>query len=178
MKILSVDQARNGAWSIFDFEKKELLRYGTFEYRSYKYTFAQAVLNIERLINSLIQEHQIDVVFIEGIQLRCNVKSYCALAQLQGVLINLFEKNQYSYFVVPPVAWQNYCKAKKEKNRQAIEAAQGKKNSKMLSINFVKEKFDISTTNDNLADAICIGWYVCNNYQMQGDVLSVKAGKN
>lgn len=73
---------------------------------------------------------------------------------------------------------QNYCKAKKEKNHQVIEAAQGKKSSKMLSINFVKEKFDISTTNDNLADAICIGWYVCNNYQMQGDVLSVKAGKN
>lgn len=38
----------------------------------------------------------------------------------------------------------------------------GKKQSKILSIQFVKEQFGIDTDDDNLADAISLGWYVVN----------------
>ena len=41
-----------------------------------------------------------------------NVQSFKKLAQLQGVLINLFEKNEYLYDFVAPTQWQNYCKAR------------------------------------------------------------------
>lgn len=38
----------------------------------------------------------------------------------------------------------------------------GKKESKILSIQFVKDQFGIETTNDNVADSICMGFYVTN----------------
>lgn len=168
MKILAVDQARRGAWSIFDYEKKELIKYGTFEFDSRHYTFAQANLNIERVIESVIKENDVSAVFIEDIQMRQNVQSFKRLAQLQGVLVNLFEKNEYLYSYVAPTQWQNYCKARgrttkeAKKKIQELEAS-GKKASKILSIEFVKQQFDIDTDNDNLADACCIGYYVVNN---------------
>ena len=63
MKILAVDQARHGGWAIYDYEKKELLVYGTWGYDSKNYTFEQAILHIEALIEEVIQTHDIDAVF-------------------------------------------------------------------------------------------------------------------
>ena len=45
----------------------------------------------------------------------------------------------------------------------------GRKESKMLSIQFVKDQFGIETENDNLADAICIGWYVVNEVKINAE---------
>lgn len=95
IKILAIDQARNGAWAIFNYETKELEKYGTFSFGSKKYTYAKAILAIETLVDELIKENDIAAVFIEDIQLRVNVQSFKKLAQLQGVLVNLFEKNEY-----------------------------------------------------------------------------------
>lgn len=171
MKILAVDQARHGAWSIFDYEKKELLECRTWGYDNKKYTFEQAVLHIEELLDEVIQTHDIDAVFLEDIQLRQNVQSFKRLAQLQGVLVNLCEKTNILYNLVAPTQWQNYCKArgrttKEIKSKITSVDPSVKKTSKILSIQFVKEKFDIDTTNDNLSDAICIGYYVVNNIQI------------
>lgn len=168
MNILAIDQARAGGWSVWDYENKKLLKYGTFDYKSTEYTFAQATLKIETLVNSLILDNDISAIFIEDIQLRQNVQSFKRLAQLQGVLVNLFEKNEYLYDYIAPTQWQNYCKARgrttKEVKAKIKELENsGKKASKILSIQFVKEKFNIDTTNDNLADACCIGFYAVNN---------------
>ena len=112
IKILAIDQARNGAWAIFNYDTKELETYGTFSFGNKKYTYAKAILAIETLVDELIKEHDISAVFIEDIQLRVNVQSFKKLAQLQGVLVNLFEKNEYLYSFVAPTQWQNYCKAR------------------------------------------------------------------
>ena len=51
----------------------------------------------------------------------------------------------------------------KEVKERVLELERaGKKQSKILSIQFAKEQFGIDTENDNLADALCIGWYVVN----------------
>lgn len=92
IKILAIDQARNGAWAIFNYETKELEKYGTFSFGSKKYTYAKAILAIETLVDELIKENDIAAVFIEDIQLRVNVQSFKKLAQLQGVLVNLLRK--------------------------------------------------------------------------------------
>ena len=75
MKILAVDQARHGAWAVYDYEKKELLEYGTWGFDNKNYTFEQAILQIESLLNEVIQTQEIDAVFLEDIQLRQNVHS-------------------------------------------------------------------------------------------------------
>lgn len=175
IKILSIDQARNGAWAIFNYPSKELVTYGTFSFDNRNYTYAKAILAIENLVDSLIKTHGISAVFIEDIQLRANVQSFKKLAQLQGVLVNLFEKNEYLYDFVAPSQWQNFCKARGRTTKEikekiiALEAL-GKKESKILSIQFVKEQYNVDTENDNLSDAICIGHYAVNHFSMERNV--------
>lgn len=93
MRILAVDQARNGGWAIYDYEKQKLVDYGSFSFPNGKYTFSEAVCEIEKYISQLIIKRKISVVFLEDINLRANVSVFKNLAQLQGVLINLCEKN-------------------------------------------------------------------------------------
>ena len=167
MKILAIDQARNGAWAIFDYGEKRLEKYDTFSFGSRNYSYAQAILAIESLVWNVILENNVDAVFIEDIQLRKNVHGFKRLAQLQGVLVNLFEKNKYLYDYVAPSQWQNYCGARGRNNQEIKDNIRrleegGKKHSKALSIEMVKELYGIETENDNLADAILQGHYVVN----------------
>lgn len=166
MRILSIDQARNGAWAIFEYETKTLLDKGVFSFDSRKFPFAKAVLGIERIVEKILKEKEVDVIFIEDIQLRVNPQAFKHLAQLQGVLVNLFEKNEFLYDFVAPTQWQSYCK-------KAICEPCGcdvkKMNSKELSLFCAEKLFDIHTHNDNLADAICLGWYVVNNIKFDVD---------
>lgn len=186
MKILSIDQARNGAWAVFDYETKKLETYGTFSFGNKDYTYARAILAIESLVDTIIKTYNISAVFIEDIQLRVNVQSFKKLAQLQGVLINLFEKNEYLYDFIAPTQWQNYCKARGRSSKEikdkikALEAS-GKKESKILSIQAAKEMYGIDTDNDNLADAIMIGHFVINNYDIrsnQDDQIKIEKHEN
>ena len=179
IKILAIDQARNGAWAVFDYESKKLETYGTFSFSSKDYTYAKAILAIESLVDTIIKTYGISAVFIEDIQLRVNVQSFKKLAQLQGVLVNLFEKNEYLYDFVAPTQWQNYCKARGRSSKEikekikALEAS-GKKDSKIVSIQFVKENFNVDTDNDNLSDAICLGHYAVNHFNLEGMTLHGK----
>jgi len=81
------------------------------------------------------------------------------------------------YGYVAPSQWQNFCKARGRNSKEiksqvlAVESG-GKKESKILSIQFVKDQFGIETENDNLADAISIGFYVTNIVEL------VKPDKN
>lgn len=178
MKILAVDQARHGGWSIYDYQKKELLEYGTFNYEPEKYDFSKAVLLIERLIADLIVEKEVCAIFFEDIQMQSNVVSFKRLAQLQGVLINLCEKNEYLYDLIMPSQWQGFCNARGRTTKEIKEKVKdlpvvaGKKKSKILSIQAVKNLYGVETENDNLADAIMIGHYVVHNVRIQGDLRS------
>lgn len=171
VKILAVDQARHGAWAVFDYEKKKLLDHGTWGYDSKSYTFEQAILHIEALIGEVIRTHDIDAVFLEDIQLRQNVQSFKRLAQLQGVLVNMCEKTNILYNLVAPTQWQNYCKArgrttKEIKSKITSVEPTTKKTSKILSLQAAKDIYGVVTENDNLADAVMIGHYVVNNIKI------------
>ena len=72
IKILAVDQARHGAWAMFNYESKELIGHGTWSFDNKKYTFPKAVRNIEVLIENIMNTQGIDAVFYEDIQLRVN----------------------------------------------------------------------------------------------------------
>lgn len=172
MKILAVDQARSGAWAIFNYEKRLLLRYGTFKFDAEHYTFPRAIMEIEKLIWGVISRYRVDAVFLEDIQLRANVQSFKKLAQLQGVLVNTLERHDYLYDLIQPTAWQNYCNARGRSSAEAKKKLtrlenEGKKKSKILSIQFVQDNFGINTENDNLADAVCMGWYVVNQIKIE-----------
>lgn len=167
MRILALDQARNGAWSVFEYESGKLVAFGSYSFDSRKYTYSQAVLQIETLLATLVKKYKVSAVFLEDIQLRANVQAFKKLAQLQGVLVNYCEKNDLLYGFIAPSQWQNYCRArgrnaKEIKNKIMQLEHTDKKDSKILSMQFVKEQFHIDTDNDNIADAVCIGFYVCD----------------
>jgi Holliday junction resolvasome RuvABC endonuclease subunit len=171
MNILAVDQARVGAWSVFDYEEKRLIASGEYDFPLKTYTFAKAIVGICDLVESLVNQYRVSAVFIEDINLRANVQSFKKLAQLQGGLISMFERNDYLYSFVIPSSWQSYCNArgrtsKEVKAKVLTSDIDGKKKSKQLSLEFVREVYGIETQNDNLADAICIGHYVVNNIEI------------
>ena len=168
MNILAIDQARAGGWCIFDYEKKVPVKYGTFSFPNEEYTYAKVLVEVCDLAQSLMDENDISAVFVEDIQMRQNVLSFKRLAQLQGCLVSMFERNEYLYDFIPPSKWQGYCgargrTAKEVKGKVTELEAGGKKESKMLSIQFVKERFGIETDNDNLSDAICMGYWAAMN---------------
>jgi len=140
-----------------------LLAHGEWSFPARKFDFSRAVYEITRVASDLIQANDIDVVFIEDTQLRQNAQSFKKLAQLQGALINLFEGLGVPYESVPPTRWQSYCGARGRSCKEHQNNVEpGPKASKVLSMQFVHEHFGIETDNDNLADAICIGWYAAN----------------
>ena len=153
MKILAIDQARRGAWAVFDTDTKALEHYGVWEFPNRVYPFPQAVHKITSLIDGLIVEHKINAVYIEDVSLGPNPQAFKRLAQLQGALINLFEQDGVVYGVVPPTQWQSFCGVL-QKNR-----------TKELSRAFVKERFSIDTDDHNLTDAIGIGWHAVNQME-------------
>ena len=86
------------------------------------------------------------------------------------------------YALVPPSTWQGYCRARgrtsKEKKANVTTAEiPGKKQSKVLSMEFVRDKFGIASANDDLCDSICIGWYVVNNIPIEQNTTNFKEKK-
>lgn len=182
MNILAVDQARAGAWSVWDYESQTLVSYGSYFFDPNKYTYEKAIMHIEDYISKVIDVFDVSVVFIEDIQLRANVQAFKKLAQLQGVLVNLLEKNEFLYGVIAPSQWQNYCRARgrntKEVNSGVLQIVSDKPKSKILSIQFVKDQFGIDTENDNLADALCLGWYVVSVIEIRSTKKKSKSARN
>lgn len=172
MRILAIDQARNCGWSIYDFETKRPIACGVVSFPDSKFTYAQALVGISDLAQSLMLEYGACAVFIEDTQLQKNADSFKKLAQLQGALISLFERNEYLYEIIKPSTWQGYCgargrTAKELKANARCVQSSSTRQTKILSIQYVKDKFGIETEDDNLADALCIGDYVVNNIRIE-----------
>lgn len=92
MNILAIDQARNGAWSVFDYDAKKFVTASPYSFASKEYTYPQMILETERLLDELVKKYDIKAVYIEDVQLRINAQVFKKLSQLQGVLINYLEK--------------------------------------------------------------------------------------
>ena len=153
---------------MFDYDNKVLIASGHFSFPSRKYDFQTAIQLICDKVLKLAKQYNASAVFLEDVMYRFNMDSFKKLSQLQGALIYMLESHDYLYHIVAPSAWQGYCKSQshafKEAQTRIVESGgDGKKASKKLSIKFVKDNFDITTTNDNLADAICIGFYAVMN---------------
>jgi len=172
MLVLSVDQARHGAWCIYEYETQKIVAYDSFAFDEKKYSFEQVAAGIAVLIQKLIEDYGIDATFIEEISVQRNIDVFKRLAWIQGALFSMFENNGYLYSVVQPGAWQTYCgcsaRTKKEKEAElAGKPMEKRRTTKILSIEFVKNQFGVETDDDNLADAISIGWYAVNNIKLR-----------
>ena len=99
-------------------------------------------------IRELIQDNNIEYVFIEDIQYQKNQKTYKILANLQGVIIDLLIELEIPFEVVPPSRWKAWNQIGGKRREQQKENAKRK----------CQEIFGREFKEDE-ADAICIGLY-------------------
>lgn len=159
-RILAIDQATyTCGWSIFD--GKELVRYGTFS-TQLKDEIARDS-TIKDWMLSMIDNWQPDVVGLEGIQYqdessgqKASVTVFQALARLQGILMEACYDRKIEYVVCPTNTWRHHCGVTGRYRTDKKRSMQRK----------AKEWHDITVTDDE-ADAIGIGRYVADLYNIQ-----------
>lgn len=154
-----MDQARVGGWSVFDNETKKLVDCGGYNYERDKMTYAESVDKVKCLMADLISKYKVGMVILEDIQFRANAVVFKKLAWLQGVLINYCVVNNLPFWLVQPSSWQSWCRKHSDAAQKSAEVVGDRKATKVLSLNFVKEKYNLNLDNDNIADAVCIGHY-------------------
>lgn len=163
MKILAVDQARNGGWAVYDYENKTLIDYGGFSVPS-KFEYKVAIYKIKVFLKSIIDKYNISNVFLENIhyEKRAGLSVYEKLSMLKGALCVFCIENGYRHTEVQPRVWQGYLNIEKPNKKNGLTES-----IKEQSVAFVKDKFAIELTNNDIADAINIGWYVVNNIKIE-----------
>ena len=149
VRILAVDNATNTTGFAI-FENGQYL-YGGIK-KAQKNPTAQRIAEMKQWFISMILLWEIDVVGLEQVQYQGNAQTLITLAKLLGVLENAaYEVTHKIPYVVPSVTWKSFSNVK-GKNRDAQ-----KENAQKT----VKARFGILVSTD-LADAILLGRYVCN----------------
>ena len=153
MRVLALDQAsRTSGWAVFD--EGKLVTYG-------KFTADQADVGdrlhfIRMRVSWLIDDYDIDEVVFEDIQLQGNVANnvatFKALAEVFGVLYELFVMLKLPRTAVLSTVWKSTLGIKGKDRAAQKKAAQA----------WVEKTYGVKPTQDE-CDAICIGAHYVNN---------------
>jgi len=150
MVTLAIDPStKSTGWSIF--EGQELKGYGCITASSNN--LFNRIHKMVDEIGKIIKEFDVEEIAMEDVipdDVRHNQNVYKALVYLQGFLMDEFDKHglKVTYYVAS--AWRKKC---------AITTGRGvmRESLKPKDISFVRNQFGINT-NDDVADAICIGF--------------------
>lgn len=166
MNVLAVDQARNGGWAVYDYENKTLIDYGGFSVPD-EIEYEYAIVEIKQFLNNIINKYKVTVIFIENIYYNAirGISPFEKLAMLKGALKVFFIENGYCHIEIQPTQWQGYLNIKR-RNKKTGQT----KSTKEQSIEFCQKQFDVKLENDNIADAINIGWYGVNNIKIEREI--------
>jgi len=144
MNILAIDQSTiNTGFAIFI--DNHLKKSGCYKPHGDLFTRINQTKNY---IKELIEDNDINFVFIEDIQYQKNQKTYKILAGLQYVIIDLLIELNIQFEIIPPSVWKSWNGIKGRKREQ----------QKRNTIEKVKEIYGKEALEDE-ADAICIGLY-------------------
>lgn len=111
---------------------------------------------IRNKIIELINEHDIDEVVFEDIQLQdmaggrdVGIKTFKILAEVFGVVYELLTELKMDFSIVPPIVWKATFKI----------AGKGRAKEKKLAQEYVLNTYGLNCTEDE-ADATCIGAHI------------------
>ena len=173
--ICSIDASTNSlAFAIFSDEK--LVRYGKINFVG-KDIF-EKVGDAGRKTGALFDKFDIDAIVIEHTVYMNSPKTMNDLAMVQGALLASAMKNGIKKVgSINPITWQTFIKNGKltiEDRKAIIDANPGKSKAwykarereirKEKTIRFVNTYFDINVSDNDVADAIGIGYYSLNNW--------------
>lgn len=176
MRLLGIDcSTQTIAFSVF--EDENLLHWGELSFG--KGDLFHRLNNANRMINASLDQSQfqnIDKVVYESAAYIQNKQTVILLAHAFGAAISPFVLPGVEAEGVVPMTWQSYIgnkvftKAEKDGLRTRFPGKkdswykdQMRKERKQRTMDFVKDKFGVETTSDNVADAIAIGWWGVNN---------------
>ena len=153
MRVLALDQAsRTSGWAVF--EDGKLVTFGKFTVDHSD--VGDRLYYIRTKVNSLISEYDIDEVVFEDIQLQGNVannvQTFKALAEVFGVLYELFVELKMPRTAVLSTVWKSTLGIKGRDRTAQKKAAQ----------EWVVNTYGVKPTQDE-CDAICIGAHYVNN---------------
>lgn len=135
------------------FNDQELIKYGCIAAGSTN--IYKRIKKMVQEIKKILDENKINRVIIEDVwveDIHNNINTCKALLYLQGFICCLFDLYKLSPIFIYPSEWRKKC---------GIHTGRGiQRNSlKQEDINFVKSQFDVDV-NDDVADAICIGFSI------------------
>jgi len=150
MITLAID-ASTKSTGIAIFEGQELKHYECITASS-TYLFKR-IRKMQDEVKKIIEDYNVDRIIIEDVlpeDVKSNRKVFDALKYLQGYLVEVFEEKKIPYEFIVASHWRKLC---------GIKTGVGihRESLKPRDIAFVKSQFGI-TANDDIADAICIGF--------------------
>lgn len=153
MRVLALDQAsRTSGWAVFD--DGELFNYGKFS--ATQTDVGDRLHYIRKEVIGLIDKFDIDEVVFEDIQLQGNVannvQTFKALAEVFGVLHELFVELKMPRTAVLSTVWKSTLGIKGKDRTAQKKAAQA----------WVEQTYGVKPTQDE-CDAICIGAHYIRN---------------
>lgn len=149
-RMIAID-ASTKSTGIAIFDKNTLLHYECITSASTN-VFKRIDVMIKR-INELIEEYKIEYAVIEDVlpeDVRNNQNTFRALVYLQGFILHSLDKHKIDWKFFTSSQWRKCCgihtgpRVKRETLKQQ-------------DIAFVKKNYNINV-NDDIADAICIGY--------------------
>lgn len=153
-KLLALDQAsQTTGFAIFD--NKKLIVADTFTVSG---DLPKRLVKIREKVSNLIDTYGITDAAIEdiqlqdsssGVEIKQGVTTYRTLAEVRGVLEELFAEKKIPCTVVSSNSWKSYCKIKGKYRPEQKKNAQ----------KYVLAEYGIDGSED-MADAICLGSYV------------------
>ena len=153
MRVLALDQAsRTSGWAVF--EDGKLVTFGKFTADHSE--VGDRLHYIRGQVAKLIDTYDIDEVVFEDIQLQGNVannvQTFKALAEVFGVLYELFVQLKMPRTAVLSTVWKSTLGIKGKDRAAQKKAAQA----------WVETTYGVKPTQDE-CDAICIGAHYVNN---------------
>ena len=148
-KLLALDQStRTTGYAIY--EEQDLIAYGRFTFDDSDIDIR--LVKIRNKIIELINQYNINEVVYEeiydGSEKQENLTTFKKLAEVYGVISELFQELGIKHSTVYPKTWKSHNGIKGKLRPEQ------KKNTKI----YVENKFDIKVSEDE-GDAICIGLY-------------------
>lgn len=147
MRLLALDQASNiSGYSIWD--NNQLEKVG--KIRLDGQNIDSRLVDLRNEVKKLIFDNKITEAAIEDIQMQSsvgnNAQTFKVLAEVMGVLIELFKELDLPYEIISSNTWKSTCKIPR----------QGRAKEKRAAQEFALERYGQKVTQDE-ADAICIG---------------------
>lgn len=174
--ILAIDSSTNSmAFSIFT--NRQLIKYGKVNFHG-NHVYERTG-DATKKISQFLKDYKIDAIVIESAIYTNSQNTAISLSLVQGAILGASQMYHRAPIVsCSPVSWQNWIgngRLKKEE-KQAIKDLYGHNKSysfykskeremrKTRTISKINIQFDLEINDDDVADAIAIGWYSSENW--------------